>query len=282
MPSNNDYVLLDEGVLDSIIKLWKYAANFKSNYNTTNAKIKADRLTHTSSIARAAKNLTMSFPTVCSDAVSGSTAAIINKAIELKNVTMIQMVAAAAHFTGFNGIDVVNKIHSNIGVNYNVDDYIDSILSFKDAFEKTKFESYIPLTGTYRILAEQLKQEFLESCNHVYPVSSFNEIAISNYYVVDSYGSPKVMYEAINPYSYEYALQIVNHITFQSAMHIMPFAHMFCSFNVIVGNVHTTGVCYFTVNNNNLSVVTCEHMIDEREGDRVKLIDLYAETANPF
>jgi hypothetical protein len=43
---------------------------------------------------------------------------------------MIQMLAAAAHFTGYNGIDVVSQIHSNIGVNYNVDDYIDSILAF--------------------------------------------------------------------------------------------------------------------------------------------------------
>lgn len=191
MPSNDNYVLLDEGVIGDLIKVFGDAMKFKAQYKTNLNRIKAARLTQTSSIARAAKNLIMSFPTICSDAVSGNTAAIINKAVEIKNVTMIQMVAAASHFTGFNGLDVVSKLHTNMGVNYNVDDYIDSILAFKDTLE----ESAIPLSGAYRILAEQMRQEFLESCNHVYPASSFNEIAISNYYVVDSYGEPKVMRE---------------------------------------------------------------------------------------
>ena len=164
MPSN-DYIVLDEFGISDIIKAFGKAAEYKAKFNANKAKIKADRLTHTSSIARAAKNLTLSFPTICSDAVSGSTAAIINKAIETKNVTMIQMVAAAAHFTGYNGIDVVSQIHSNIGVKYNVDDYIDSILAFGRTVWGESAEEYIPLSGMYRILAEQMKQEFLNSCN---------------------------------------------------------------------------------------------------------------------
>lgn len=195
MPSNNDYIVLDEvsiPVLSDLIDAFGKAVEFKKKYNTAKAKIQADRLTRSSSIARATKNLTMSFPTICSDAVSGSTAAIINKAIELKNVTMINMLVAAAHFTGYNGLEVINKIHTNMGVNYNVDDYIDSILAFKNAFG----ESAIPLSGMYSILAEQMKENFLESLNHTYPVSSLNEVSISNYYVVDSYGSPRVMLEA--------------------------------------------------------------------------------------
>ena len=200
MPSN-DYIVLDEFGISDIIKAFGKAAEFKAKYKSNKAKIKADRLTHTSSIARAAKNFTLSFPTICSDAVSGSTAAIINKAIETKNVTMIQMLAAAAHFTGYNGIDVVSQIHTNIGVKYNVDDYIDSILAFGRTAWGESVEEYIPLSGMYRILAEQMKQEFLDSCNKTYPTSSFNETAITDYYVVDSYGSPKVMYEA-TPYGY--------------------------------------------------------------------------------
>lgn len=196
MPSNdNEYILLDEGVIKDLISVFGKAMKFNADYKTNLNRIKAQRLTQTSSISRAAKNLIMSFPTICSDAVSGNTAAIINKAVEIKNVTMIQMIAAAAHFTGFNGLDVVSKLHTNMGVNYNVDDYIDSILAFKDTL-KTVGEGYIPLSGAYRILAEQMKEEFLDSCNKTYPVTSFNETAISDYYVVDSYGSPKVMYEA--------------------------------------------------------------------------------------
>jgi len=197
MPSNYQYITLDESVIGDLFSAFSKAVEFKRKYKSNLAKIKADRLTHSSSIARATKNLTMSFPTICSDAVSGNTAAIINKAIELKNVTMIQMLAAAAHFTGYNGIDVVSQIHNNMGIKYNVDDYIDSLLAFKDAM----FESGIPLSGMYSILAEQMREEFLESLTHTYPDSSINEVSINNYYVVDSYGSPQVMLEA--PMTYE-------------------------------------------------------------------------------
>ena len=202
MPSNYQYITLDESVIGDLFGAFTKAVEFKRKYKSNLAKIKADRLTHSSSIARATKNLTMSFPTICSDAVSGNTAAIINKAIELKNVTMIQMLAAAAHFTGYNGIDVISQIHTNMGVKYSVDDYIDSILAFKD----TMFESGIPLSGMYSILAEQMRDEFLESLAHTYPASSINEVSINNYYVVDSYGSPQVMLEA--PMTYRDLLRL--------------------------------------------------------------------------
>lgn len=188
MPSNN-IESLDEGALKTIIDLYSKADRFITNYGSNLSKIKADRLTHSSSIARSTRDLTLSFPTICSDAVSGETAAIINKAIELKNVTMIQMLSAAAHFTGYNAIDVVSKIHNNMGVKYNVDDYIDSILALRN----THFEACeIPLTGRYRVIAERCKENFLRDSKRLYPLSSLSENSINDYYVMDSYGEPKV------------------------------------------------------------------------------------------
>ena len=66
-------------------------------------KIK-NNLTHTSkfsyrNIARASKDLTLTFPVIVSDSVSVETASMISKAIERKAVTMLQMLFSAIQIT---------------------------------------------------------------------------------------------------------------------------------------------------------------------------------------
>lgn len=191
MPST-DKVALQEGVLSNIIDAVKKAQEFKSAYNSSLARRKAKNYLSTTSIARIARDLTMSFPTICSDAIDGNTACMLNKAIERKNVTLIQMVVASMHPQGRNGQDIVNQLHTNMGVNYNLDDYIDGILAFKDTIFG---ENFIPLTGQLAVIAEEARKEFLDSLNHRYPLNSISEYAISDYYIMDAYGTPKVFRE---------------------------------------------------------------------------------------
>ena len=63
-------------------------------------------------------------------------------------------------------------------------------------------------------------------------------------------------------------------------MHVVPFAHSFCAFDVVVGHVHATGVGSSAVNDNDFAVVSRKNMVDPWEGYRVELIYLDARFAD--
>ena len=177
MPSA--YITEDAGSavkkLFSIAKsIWRTDDNFRS----AKAKVQRDNWNKYSSIARLSRDLIMSFPTVCSNVIDPKTATMINKAIERKNVTMIQMVAAAIHLQGYSGKDVISQLHTNMGINYNVDDYINNILAFQQMYKEAAVaEGPIP----YNVYSEAILKQFQESLKHVYPVNSLSENSILDY-----------------------------------------------------------------------------------------------------
>ena len=57
-------------------------------------------------------------------------------------------------------------------------------------------------------------------------------------------------------------------------MHIAPFAHLFRTFYIIVGYIHTTRIGYTPIDNHNLTVVTSVDVIDPGESDRGVLHNL--------
>lgn len=145
--------------------------------NSTTAQRRANSWKRSSSIARLSKELIMSFPTVCSNIIDPKTALMINKAIERKNVTFLQLIAANYHLTGSNGADVIKSLHTNMGVNYNVDDYIDKALDLYGKINEVR-----AVDGThYAVIQEEMRQNFLRSTNKKYPVSSFSEHSIRDF-----------------------------------------------------------------------------------------------------
>ncbi len=187
------YITEDAGsaikkILSIAGKAWTNDADFRK----AKAKVRQDNWSKYSSIARLSRDLIMSFPTVCSNVIDPKTAAMINKAIERKNVTMIQMVAAAVHLQGYNGKDVVSQLHTNMGVNYNVDDYIDNILTFRNMYKEN---ATISLEGIpYRVYSEEALKQFTESLKHVYPLNSLSENSILDYEIKN--GSHVIISEA--------------------------------------------------------------------------------------
>ena len=78
-------------------------------------------------IARASRDLTLTFPVIVSDGVSVEAASMICKAIERKAVTMLQMLFSAIQITNAdNALDYLKKFHNNINPDENmgVDDWI--------------------------------------------------------------------------------------------------------------------------------------------------------------
>ena len=188
MPST---YIVEAGVLDSMLNIIKKSPQLiksiwtnDDSYRMAKSKRQANSWQRSTSIARLSKDLIMSFPTVCSNVIDPKTASMINKAIERKNVTMIQMVAAAVHLQGFSGKDVVAQLHTNMGVNYNVDDYIDQLLLYRDMANESAETTAVDGTP-YVVIGAALKEAFLESLKEVYPTENFSENSILAFNIVD-------------------------------------------------------------------------------------------------
>lgn len=59
-------------------------------------------------------------------------------------------------------------------------------------------------------------------------------------------------------------------------MHVVPFAHLGCAVDVVIGHVHATGIGYQTIDHHNLAVVAAPNVVDERKANGVELINLDA------
>ena len=76
------------------------------------------------------------------------------------------------------------------------------------------------------------------------------------------------------------ALQGVHLLTFNAAVHIVPFTHHLGAIDVIVGHIHTACIGYHSIDDDDFSVVAAEDMVDPWKTDRVKLINLYSHTSD--
>ncbi len=95
------------------------------SYNKSKAKVDTD-IKKMSSITRAASGLTLVFPTICSTAVDTPNAIMINKALERKNVTVLQILLSAYNFSNSdNALEFIKQFHTNIGNKVDLDTFID-------------------------------------------------------------------------------------------------------------------------------------------------------------
>ena len=80
------------------------------------------------SISNYTKNLIMTFPCMCDDSLSATTASMISRANERNIVTMLQILFSSINMsTTTNALDIIKGIHNNIKTNYSIDDYIDTM-----------------------------------------------------------------------------------------------------------------------------------------------------------
>ena len=80
------------------------------------------------SVANATSNLTLVFPVLCATTTSGDIAAMINKAIERKCVSMMQILFAACSTNdSWDAMEYLARFHTNLKGNLTIDDYIDTM-----------------------------------------------------------------------------------------------------------------------------------------------------------
>ena len=185
------------------------------------AKAKSSSELKKSSIARASRDLVMSFPVYCSDAVSGDTMMTIGKAVERQAVSMLQMLFTAEHLQGANGRDVIAKFHNNMDDAYDISDYMDyaagavsNAMNYGINNRTLRAANSFFKMGTYDEAAEFMKQQFLKDSTIFYE-SNFSDVPINEYSVSSDYKGytvrrkPSILSEAqknpkLNPTTQDY------------------------------------------------------------------------------
>lgn len=142
----------------------------------------------TGSIAKRASNLVLVFPVIVSNALSMETAMIINKAIERKCCSLLQILFSSMQFANSdNLIDYLRKFHTNLDLKSGMD--LDEFLGIMDKMVDE---------GTV-IVNKEMYEAIKEDMHNIdYHLSTdFNPISINDYKIVNNYfGESSVVCEA--------------------------------------------------------------------------------------
>lgn len=142
----------------------------------------------TGSIAKRASNLVLVFPVIVSNALSMETAMIINKAIERKCCSLLQILFSSMQFANSdNLIDYLRKFHTNLDLKSGMD--LDEFLGIMDKMVDE---------GTV-IVNKEMYESIKEDMHNIdYHLSTdFNPVSINDYKIVNNYfGESSVVCEA--------------------------------------------------------------------------------------
>ena len=163
-----------------------------------------------SSISRASRDLVMSFPVICSDAVEPSTASLIVKALEKKDVSMLTLLFTSYHLKGNNGLQIMRNFHNNMNTNM-IDvgeymDYVDGLISDANRIKGNvsgvravaSFFNHEGTLLTQREMDSVMIKSFLESLNEVYPDNNFSLTSLNEFYTLFDKDGLQVFKEDMN------------------------------------------------------------------------------------
>ena len=142
----------------------------------------------TGSIAKRASNLILVFPVIVSNALSMETAMIINKAIERKCCSLLQILFSSMQFANSdNLIDYLRKFHTNLDLKSGMD-----LDEFLDIMDKMVDEGTVIVN---KEMYEAIKEDMHNIDYHL--STDFNPISINDYKIVNNYfGESSVVCEA--------------------------------------------------------------------------------------
>lgn len=151
--------------------------------NPKTAKVRNAR-----SIARATSGLTLAFPVICSNTLPLETATMIAKAIERKNVALLQMAFSAYNITSdSDAISHLSKFHQNLNLGKM------DLDSFMDAMESLSESSNI-----YPNEISAIKEDCKRNLNFILD-DSINERSLLEYSEIHTMGRESIIYEAPRP-----------------------------------------------------------------------------------
>ena len=149
---------------------------------------KSVRVRNSRSLARATSGLTLAFPVICTNTLPIETASMVAKAIERRNVSMLQMAFSAYNITNAkDAVEHIAKFHQNLNLSKM------DLDKFMDAMEMLDESSYI-YPEDKRAIIEDCKRNL----NFVLS-NSISEHSLLEYAEVNKYGRSVVVKEVRKP-----------------------------------------------------------------------------------
>lgn len=154
-------------------------------------KPKSPKIRTAGSIARATSGLTLTFPVICTDTLDIETATMISKAIERKNISLLQMAFAAYNITNAtDAISHLSKFHTNLDFDkITVDKFIDTMEAVDESAPVTTYPSEIAM----------INEDCKRNCNFVME-DSLNEHSLLEFSQVKRYGQSMIIHEEVPKY----------------------------------------------------------------------------------
>lgn len=147
---------------------------------------KSVRVRNSRSLARATSGLTLAFPVICTNTLPIETASMIAKAIERKNVAMLQMAFSAYNITNAkDAVEHLSKFHQNLNLSKM------DLDKFMDAMEMLGESSYM-YPEDIRVVAEDCRRNL----DFTLP-NSISDTSLLEYTEITKYGEKKIIKEAI-------------------------------------------------------------------------------------
>lgn len=184
--------------VESISALGQIALGVKEK-NDKNRKVYLDKNVPNlgGSISNKAKNLVMTFPTLCDNSLPPATASMISRANERNIVTMFQLLFASMSLRGSDGVEILSRIHKNINFNKSMDDIIDDIDDILDDYGT--YRESVSVAECKRILREMA--DSLKLPQKSYPINSFSERSLNDYTIFNIHGQTVVKEDSsTNPF----------------------------------------------------------------------------------
>lgn len=138
---------------------------------------KTAKVRNSKSLARATSGLTLAFPVICTNTLPLETATMISKAIERKNVSMLQMAFSAYNITSdTDAISHLSKFHQNLNLSkMDLDTFMDTMESLGES------------AHVYPNEVSAIKEDCRRNLNFVLD-DSINPVSLLEYSEVPSYG----------------------------------------------------------------------------------------------
>ena len=147
---------------------------------------KSVRVRNSRSLARATSGLTLAFPVICTNTLPIETASMIAKAIERKNVAMLQMAFSAYNITNAkDAVEHLSKFHQNLNLSKM------DLDKFMDAMEMLGESSYM-YPEDIRAVVEDCRRNL----DFTLP-NSISKVSLLEYAEVTKYGEKRIIKEAI-------------------------------------------------------------------------------------
>ncbi len=124
---------IHESILDTIIGgIQNFPKNLKKSIDSGDqkklAKTRDNKVASATSIARASAGLIFTYPVLCSSSLGIKSCTMVSKALERRNVTMLQILLAANQRTNQNIMDYLKDFHTNLDFDkMSLEDFVDVI-----------------------------------------------------------------------------------------------------------------------------------------------------------